>query len=233
MLFTMLGRSFRTFFSPNLVGLAMKIALLTLIAFGLFMSGAVTLILSYNPFQFDEYKTAANIGVSIFAIFVSWFLLPTLIPAIASFFQERIANRIEEREYPDYIPPAIEQSLAREVWEDCKFTLLLIGLNIVILPLLLTPIWPFAYFLLNAHLIGREFFETAAARHIGKVEAKALRRRHRLATMLAGGMIVGVSLTPVLFLTAPFIGVALAVHLFHTLAKQEKIQILPPKPSTI
>lgn len=229
MLFLTLGRSFRTLFSASFIGLAAKMALVTLVAFGLFMTGIVGFIMAYNPFRFDEHETIANAGIGIFTVMIGWFLLPTLLPAIASFFQERIADTIEKREYPEYMPPAVQHPVAREIWEDVKFTLLLIGLNILILPTIFTLMWPLAYFLLNSYLIGREFFETAAARHIGKQAAKALRRRHRLSTLLAGGLIVGLSLTPLLFLLAPFIGVALSVHLFHSMERRQKLVTLPPQ----
>jgi len=153
--------------------------------------------------------------------------LPVLLPLVAAFFQETIANRIEEKDYPEFMPPACERPFLRELWEDVKFVALVLLLNILLLWSYFTPLAPFTYYGLNGYLIGREFFETAAARHIGKKNAKALRKQHRFPAFLCGVSIVFLTNVPVVQLIAPFVGVALMVHLYHLMPKKAQ-EILPP-----
>ncbi len=76
--------------------------------------------------------------------------------------------------------------------------------------------------------MGREFFETAAARHVGREEAKRLRKNNSFLVLFGGSAIVVLSITPLLNFTAPFIGVALMVHLFHGLHKPAQV-VLPAR----
>lgn len=226
MLMNAIQRSFSTLFSPSFLALVIKMSLLTAIIFSLFIIGVVAFIINMNLFAGWDYVWLANIGMGVLGFIIAWYLIPSLIPSIGAFFQESIADTIERVEYPAYVPPAVERPLPREIWEAVKFIMLLIFLNILILPTLLLGIGFIAYFMLNSYLIGREFFETAAARHLGMPAAKLLRKKHRLSVFLGGSAVLGLSLVPLVNLISPFIGVALMVHLFHQLDK--KVEILPP-----
>lgn len=226
MLLNTVLKSFRTLFSPNFFALFVKTTLITIGAFCLFMVFITASIIQMNWFPTSDAGMLGNISASIVAFCFTWFLLPTFIPLVAAFFQETIADRIEKDEYPRFMPPRIQRPLPKELWEDIKFVLFLIVINILMIPTFIFGIGVIVYFCVNAYFVGREFFETAASRHIGRDAAKRLRREHRLPVWLNGAAIVMLSTTPLLNFTAPFLGVALMVHLFHALPK--KIEILPP-----
>lgn len=213
-------RTIRTLRSPHFLALLVKTALLTLLAFAAFILLAGVATRSFTFFADSTTEWLSDIALTFGIGFIGWLLLPTLLPAIAAFFQEPIADAIERADYPEFTPPAVQRPWYVELWEEGKFALLLIFLNILFLPFLFFPV---IYFVLNGYLIGREFFETAAARHIGKQEARRLRRENRMAALLGGMVIVGLALIPLVQLSAPFIGVALMVHLFHLLPKDEEI----------
>ncbi|MGB1540400.1 MAG: EI24 domain-containing protein [Rickettsiales bacterium] len=194
------------------------------VGFTLFMMGTVAVLRSFDVTGGGIVEWFLDIALSLGASVGMWFLLPVLVPAIAAFFQEPIANSIEKRDYPEFMPPAVERPLLREIWEDTKFVLLILICNILFFIVYFIPIiGQFAYYSVNGYLIGREFFETAAARHIGKKEAKALRKQYPTPAFLCGVLIVFCTNVPLLNLFAPFIGVAIMVHLFHLLPKAKEL----------
>lgn len=220
MFFRSFLRTLRTLKSPHFLGLLVKSAVITLLAFCVFMALAAV---SFRQLVFLE-DTGLDFLLDMLLTFGAWiggwFLLPVMLPAIAAFFQETIANRIEERDYPAFMPPAVERPWLVELWEESKFVLLLLALNLLMLPFIFFPV---IYYGVNGYLIGREFFETVAARHIGKREAKKLRRTHNFAAFLGGLLIVLMTNIPFVQLISPFVGVALMVHLYHLLPKPEII----------
>jgi CysZ protein len=221
------ARTLRTTRSPHFMGLLMKTALITLLVFILFVAGFAASMRSFDLTQGGWMEWALDILLTFGAGFMGWMLLPILVPAIAAFFQETIANSIERQDYPDYMPPAAQRPFVQELVEDFKFVLLIVVVNLVFFVTYFIPIVGlFTYYGVNGYLIGREFFETAAARHIGKKKAKALRREFPAPAFLCGALIVLCTNVPFLNLIAPFIGVAIMVHLYHLLPKKE--EYLPP-----
>lgn len=222
------SRTLRTMRSPHFLGMLMKTALLTLLVFILLITGIGAGMRSFEiTGQGGWMEWAADVFLTLGAGFLGWMLLPVAVPAIAAFFQESIADSIERRDYPEYMPPAAQRPFLQELWEDTKFVLLLVAVNILFLPTYFIPVVNlFTYYGVNGYFIGREFFETAAARHMGKTNAKALRREYPTPAFLCGCCIVFCTNVPLLNLVAPFIGVAIMVHLFHLLPKKE--ELLPP-----
>lgn len=222
-----LARTARTLRSPHFLGLLVRTMLLALIAFTLFFIAVWFGLRSFDLFADSTVEFFADAGMTVFFGIIAYMLLPVLLPLIAAFFQESIANRIEEKDYPEFMPPACERPFFHELWEDSKFVALVLALNILLVWTYFIPVVNlFTYYGLNGYLIGREFFETAATRHLGKTKAKALRRRYRFPAFLCGICIVFLTNIPLVQLIAPFVGVALMVHLYHLMPKAE--EVLPP-----
>ncbi|SET04936.1 EI24 domain-containing protein [Oceanicella actignis] len=134
------------------------------------------------------------------------------------FFLEEIAAAVEARHYP-HLPPAKPLGLLETIWDGVLFTLTLLGANAAALLVYLIsgPLAPFVFLAVNGYLLGRQYFELAAARRIGFRAARRLRRRH-LARVWAGGAMLAVPLTvPIVSLAVPVLGVAAFTHQFHRL----------------
>jgi CysZ protein len=86
--------------------------------------------------------------------------------------------------------------------------------NIVCLLLLLVPgVNLVAFFIGNGYLLGREFFEAAAARFRPIEEARALRRENAV-TVLLGGFVIALFLAiPIVNLLTPLFATAFMTHL--------------------
>lgn len=227
MFFRAFFRTFRTLRSQHFLMLLFKTAMLTLLVFILFMAAVIAGLRSFDITGDSGLELFLDIILTFGAGFVGWLLLPILLPAIAAFFQETIADTIERKDYPEFVPPAVQRPIWQELLEDSRFILLMLGANILFFATYFIPIIGFfTYYGVNGYLIGREFFDTAAARHLGRAKARALRERNPMPAFFCGTCIVFCTNIPGLNLVAPFIGVALMVHLYHLLDKPQ--EILPP-----
>ena len=153
------------------------------------------------------------VGVSAYLLF------PAVSTAFMSLFLDDVVEAVEAKHYPDRLPMR-QIGAAKTFLMAGRMSLVVILLNLLALPfyflLLFTAIGPFVlFFLLNAYLIGREYFELVATRHLEAKEAAALRRRHRDHSFLCGGVIVALFVVPLVNLLAPIIGAAMMVHVFH------------------
>ena len=145
---------------------------------------------------------------------LTWFLFPSAISAVIGFFLEDIASAVERRHYPN-LPPANATSTAITVLATFRFLAIILSLNILMLPFLLTgPLFPFVFYSINGYLLGREYFELVAFRRTGPTEAKALRKKHAFQLFLVGIFVAFMLTVPIVNLLAPIITTGMMVHLF-------------------
>lgn len=153
-------------------------------------------------------------GLTGLATLIAYLIYPLLLPLMLSLFDESIAKATESLDYP-HIPqpaPPYWPSLA----QDVGFTLKVCILNLLVLPLYLLPVVNIVfYYLLNGYLLGRGFFLVVAGRHITRIEAEVMWKKHRLA-MIGSGMLIAFCATlPVVNLMTPIWAVVMMTHYFH------------------
>jgi len=163
------------------------------------------------------------ISWSSFALmtFLSVFLMMPVASAITSMFLEDVAQAVEDRHYP-HLPPAQKVGMVSAIRDTLNFLALLITANFfaVFLYILIPFASLFIFWALNGFLLGREYFQLAAMRRIGRKKAKALRKRHTGTIWLAGILMAMPLSIPLLNLAIPIIGAATFTHLFHVLQEQ-------------
>jgi CysZ protein len=148
-----------------------------------------------------------------------WFLFPLVATAIMGLFLDDAAEAVERQHYPAD-PPGIALGMGAAFWEALKLGLVILGVNILALPLYIAaffvpPFGPlFVYYVINGYLLGREYFELVALRHLRPKEAHALRRSHRGGLVFYGLPIAIAFSIPFLNLLAPLFGTAYMVHIF-------------------
>ncbi|MCJ8332959.1 MAG: EI24 domain-containing protein [Epibacterium sp.] len=162
-----------------------------------------------------------SFGSLVVMMFVSMVLMVPVASAMTSLFLDEVAQAVEDRHYPQL--PAV-QGLA--IWDSLKDTVnflgVMIGANVlaIALYLMFAPFALFIFWALNGFLLGREYFTLAAARRVGLVEAKRL-RRHHFVTIWAAGVLMAMPLSlPLVNLVIPILGAATFTHLYHMLAKR-------------
>jgi len=146
-----------------------------------------------------------------------WFMLPALVVLISGAFFEVTIRRVELADYPDKIRQG-EPRFWPDIVHDINFTLKAIFLNVLVVPFYFIGIGFILTVLVNSYLLGREFFESAAGYHLGKVKARELGRRNRKLVYGSGLIITLLSLVPVLNLFAPIVAIVWMVHLYHFLS---------------
>ena len=203
-------------------GYFIKLLLLSLfgtaVGYGVFLYGVKALLMatSFVPWGWVEWLLDWFVGAGTVVLAV--ILFPTILPLIANIFQEEIAAKIEKHEYD--IKRDKKLPLLPEIMAGLSFAGWSLLLNLLILPFWLIGIYPFIYIALNSHLLGREFFEIVVGRHIGRKEARNLRKDYRGTVFLSGGVILLLTITPFLNLLAPFFAVALMVHFYRDICSK-------------
>ncbi|UWF59112.1 sulfate transporter family protein [Brucella sp. 2716] len=139
---------------------------------------------------------------------------------IAGFFLDDVAEIVEREDYPAD-PPGTPLPLGRSVIASLKFLGVVILGNGAALILLFVPgINLIAFFVINAYLLSREFFEFAAMRYRSEAEAKALRSQYGVTVFLAGLVIAGFMAIPIVNLLTPLFAATMMVHLHKAISKR-------------
>jgi CysZ protein len=209
----------RSVFAPGMVRVFILSMLLTLVVLVIFVAGAgvvftalASLVQDHSLAAFMPWLGTLGAGV------LSWFLFPGIMPLIINFFDEDIANIIEKRDYP-HTPALQPNPFCPELLSNVRFSLMLVTVNILVLPLYLLPgLNLILFYWLNGYFLGREFFGMASRRHLPRAQSEALRKRHSRSITLGGIALTVLATIPVVNLLAPFWGVAVMVHYYHRIA---------------
>lgn len=150
-----------------------------------------------------------------------WFLFPAVATFFAGAMLDRMVSGIEARHYPAEATdgaPTWRESIAT----SARFAAVAIALNLVLLPVYLAllfvpPFGPLAFLGVNGYLLGREYFELVALRHLDPATMHAVRKANGGRIFLAGVLLTFLFAIPIVNLFAPVLGAAAMVHLFHGL----------------
>jgi CysZ protein len=205
--------------------LGLTVALLVLV-WGLLTKGIDALLVAH-PVSADYpiVNTALSLagGLGLIVLFV--YLLPAVSAFVGGFFLDEAAEIVERTDFPGD-PPGRPLPTATSIWWGLRFAGLALLLNLLALTLIFVPVVNVvAFFAVNTYLLGREYFEMAAARFRLPAEARALRKEHPAKPLLAGAILAGLMLVPILNLLTPIFGIALMVHVH----KQVERRRLPPR----
>ena len=150
-------------------------------------------------------------------IFLSFLLFPSLLPVVSSLFLDDVVVAVEARHYP-HRASVSAQPMGEMLLVALRFLAVSVLLNLLLLPLYLLPGANMVLFLvLNGVLLGRQYYEQVAGRHLGPAALAALRKHHRGRLFLAGVVIAGLTVIPVINLLVPVVATAFMVHIFHRL----------------
>ncbi|WP_137701836.1 EI24 domain-containing protein [Marimonas lutisalis] len=159
-----------------------------------------------------------SVSSFLFMLVLSVFLMVPVASAITSMFLEEVAEAVEDRHYPT-LPQVAPIPFFEALRDTLNFLGVLIGANLLafVLYALFPPAALFIFWGLNGFLLGREYFQLAAMRRVGRAGAKNLRKRHGL-TIWAAGTLMAMPLSiPLVNLFIPILGAATFTHIFHGL----------------
>jgi CysZ protein len=148
----------------------------------------------------------------------SIFLVPPVTSLMAGLYLDDIAGEVERTNYPAD-PPGRELPTLQAIGAGLKFFVVVLIVNLVALFLLLVPgVNLIAFYAGNAYLLGREYFEMVAMRHLQPADARQLRKANRSTVTLAGLIIAGLASVPILNLLTPLFATAFMVRVYKELA---------------
>lgn len=168
----------------------------------------------------------AGLGAVLMTMVVGYVFFPAVATLVMGLFLEDIADAVEHRHYP-HTAARTKPRLSQQLMLGLRFTLFSITINLLLLPLYLillatgvgSLLTGLIFVAINASLMGREYFEMVAIRHMPGTDVRVLRQHARGPIYQTGVMIALLFLVPVLNLLAPVLGAAMMTHSFHRLRK--------------
>lgn len=188
------------------IGLTLALFIAVLVGVEIIMS-----MLTLVPWPWAETILAIGTGLALVVAF--FFLMAPVIAIFAGLFLDDIALRVETRHYPQD-PRGTPLTTARSIVIALEFAAVVLVVNLAILPLVFTGIGAALLVAANAYLIGREYFELVAMRHMPADEARLLRKANTPQIFAAGIVPALLSLVPVLNLAVPLFATSYFVHIF-------------------
>lgn len=160
-----------------------------------------------------------GLGGFLLAALALALLFPAIATGVMSLFLDEVVAAVEQRHYPRLSPPR-RIGLPRAAAMSLSSALRLIIWNLLALPLyllsLVTVIGVFPlFFAINGWLLGRDYMQMVAIRHLPPEAERRFRREERGAIWAVGLTTSALFLLPLVNLVAPLVGAAFATHLFH------------------
>jgi CysZ protein len=223
---TAAGQAFQQLFTP-----AFRAVLLKCVAFTIGLLAVLIIGIEWTFSHFVQWpgwieKTIEWLG-GLALVVGSIFLIPPVSSLIAGLYVDDIAAEVESTTYPQD-PPGKPVATLPAIGLALKFFVVVLAVNILAVFLLLIPgINLLAFYLGNGYLLGREYFELAAMRHMPPDEAKQLRRANRVTVLLCGLIIAAIASVPILNLITPLFATAFMVRIFKGLSRVWGFRAVP------
>ena len=209
--------AFREILTPPFRAALAKVLGLTLLiligAVALLDHGLLLLVTLPYPWLSTLVSILAGLGLLVGSVF----LVAPVSSVVAGFFVDDLAEHVE-RDLDPLSPPGRPLEIVPALVLSVRFGALQFAVTALALLLLLVPgINAVAFLGANAYLLGRQYYEFVALRHLAPADAEALRRRHAGRIFLAGLVMAAVVAVPVVNLLTPLFATAFMVRVFKRL----------------
>ncbi|AUH63904.1 EI24 domain-containing protein [Paracoccus zhejiangensis] len=224
-------------FRPRILSLLLTGIGLTILLFVALQAGVFALVRIFTPgsFTLPWIGTVIDVGNALswssLALFplMGFFLMAPVAAAFSGLFAEQVSDRVEMIHYPndrgqgvDFLDGLLE-----------SLGVMAAVLGVAVLSLIATPfLGPFApilFYAANGWLLGREFFQMAARRHLQAPQANALRGARSGQITLTGIAIAVLLTVPVLNIAVPVLASAVFTHLFHLIRRSAGPRLPDPR----
>lgn len=157
-------------------------------------------------------------GSILLMIVLSFFLMVPVASAFTGLFLDDVARAVERKHYPS-LPAAQRIPFRENLIDSLNFLGLLLAVNVLALGVyaFLNVFSPLVFWAINGYLLGREYFQMAAMRRLGRAGAKALYKQNWVEIWLAGVLMTIPLTIPLINLLIPILAAATFTHMFHRL----------------
>lgn len=199
--------------SPEFHKVLLKALGLTIALFAGVLVLTEVLLAGATNFSWPWVDQLVEVGTGLALLVAFFFLMGPVTAAFAGLFLDRIAEMVEERHYP-LDPRGTPLPPLRAIGMALQFFLVILVVNLAVLPMVFFGIGAVALVAANAYLLGREYFEMVAMRHMPVEEAKLLRKENAPAVFMAALLPALMSLIPLMNLAVPLFATSYFTHLF-------------------
>lgn len=206
-------RAFGDLLSPEFRSVLSKALGLTIAMFIAVLVIAEVAIASFTHFSWPWADRLVEIGTGLALLVAFFFLMSPVTAAFAGLFLDQIAEKVEERHYP-WDPRGTPLPAGKAVLMPIQFFIVVLLVNLAVLPTVFFGFGALVLVAANAYLIGREYFEMVAMRHMPVEEARMLRRENSPAVFFAALLPALMSVVPFVNLVVPLFSTAYFTHLF-------------------
>lgn len=207
---------------PRIFGVVAMGVGLTLVLFVALQAAVIWAIHAFGPQTLSvpwigavQINGALSWGALVLFPLMSIFLMAPVTAGFCGLFAERVSDAVEDVHYP------MARGLSIDFLDGLLESLGIMGavLLVTLVTLIATPfLGPLASVLFygaNGWLLGREFYQMAARRHLQAAQATELRQSHRMQATALGVLIALLLTVPVLNVLIPVLAAAGFTHLFH------------------
>jgi CysZ protein len=223
-------QAFKQMFTPAFRAVLLKCLGFTVALFLLLIVG-VEWVFSYFVSWPDWIEKTIQWLGGFVLVAASIFLIPPVTSLMAGLYLDDIAGQVERVYYPADAPGHELPTLAA-IGVGVKFFVVVLVVNLIALLLLLIPgVNLIAFYAGNGYLLGREYFEMVAMRHLSPGDARALRKANMAYVTVGGLIIAGLASVPILNLLTPLFATAFMVHIYKSLARRAGLGRLAARPA--
>ena len=215
--------------SPPFVRVLWRSLLLTFVALVLVYALLAYLLAQAPPTPWPWLDASLRVVGGLGLLFGGFLLFPAVATAVMAIFLDDVAEAVEREHYPA-APPGRALLPSAAAWGALRFLTLIIGLNLVFLPLYIASIWIaglglILYLGINGYLLGREYFELAALRQVTPETARQIRKANGGKVFAIGFALAWAFSVPFLNLLMPLVATAWMVHVLKALQNESKVVV--------
>lgn len=210
-------------FSPPFRRVLVKTLALTFLLLIAFFVGVERLFATWLVLPYSWLSTLLTVVAGLGLVIGLAFAITPVSFIVAGFFFDELAEIVEEEIDPDH-PIGTTPPLGEVIVISAKFAGVALLVNLVALVLLFVPgLNAMVFFVANAYLLGRGYFELAALRYRAIEDVVAMRRAHGVQIFIAGLFIAVLAAIPIANLLTPLFGAAFMVRIHRSFSQR-----LPP-----
>ena len=222
-MFASARKALEMIFDRAFLGVVLKSLALTLVLFVALFAAAQYGLHHLPTLHWHWLNVVVDWIASILLLVLFIFLGAPVAAIFASLFLDEVAEAVEKKYYPADAPASGAPFFATLI-AGLRLAAWVILLNVMLLPadILFPGLGEILSLTVNGWLLGREFFELAALRHMSMSAANALHRRHGFGVWAAGFLIALLAMVPVVNFIAPLFGAAFMAHVFKRYVHEER-----------
>ncbi|HEX4765878.1 MAG TPA: sulfate transporter family protein [Lichenihabitans sp.] len=215
--------------SPPFRAVLIKVLGLTVLILAVLVGLIHHVLLAFVTLPYLWLDTTISVLAGLGLVIGSVFLVAPVSSLVAGFFIDDLAELVE-RDIDPGGPPGRPLPILQALVLSVRFAALSLGVTILALLLLLVPgVNAVAFIGANAYLLGRQYFEFVALRHMRFDEANIMRHRYG-GRLWAAGLVLALFVSvPLLNLLTPLFGAAFMVRVFKRLPRAGGVPAARPR----